>query len=151
PSLHSISRAIMQILGSQRDERSGKRAGFGIEALDEMLATAQERVTHDPHGQDEHGLPAGSVSALIGDANTQKSFLGLAFVGHAFHELAWNIVSKSHDKNAAGWTDADCTSTDPPRAHYVKHLCKPRENPADLSPELRRWAAIVERAGRGHA
>jgi KaiC/GvpD/RAD55 family RecA-like ATPase len=95
PSLHSISRTIMENRGKRRERPSERRAGFGIRELDEMLATTPDgaAVERIPHGQDEQGFPCSTVNALIGDANTQKSFLGLAFLGHVFHELVWSVVT----------------------------------------------------------
>src|SRR5260370_3454983 len=59
-------------------------ASFGVRYLDDMLAT-------DKHGRS--GLPVGSVTAIIGEANTQKSRLGYAFLAQAFQPVAEAILN----------------------------------------------------------
>lgn len=164
PSLHSLSRAIMENRAPGREQPFDRRAGFGIEELDEMLAKAPTPPAGPEHGQDPQGLPCGTVSALIGDANTQKSFLGHAFLGHVFHDLVWKLVSeKGPDQpttlQSLRWTDRHCCDeNDPARLRYVNHLrsttAASRADPVavhKIPARVRRWAHRIEKAGRGVA
>ncbi len=98
PSLHYASRSLMsaargvdddgtgrageeEARRGKREERLPERAGFGIMYLDEMLA---EPVGAPRPGSDTRGLPCSTITALIGDAGTQKTGLGIAFLGQAF-------------------------------------------------------------------
>jgi len=162
PSLHSMSREIMENRAPGPQQPSNRRAGFGIEELDEMLAKASEPRTGRGHGQDPRGLPCGTVSALIGDANTQKSFLGHAFLAHVFHDLVWQVVSSQQRLDLTStldelqWSDYACADDkDRARIHYVKHLCSTfaasRHKPIPLKQlphRVRRWAYRIENAGR---
>ena len=166
PSLHSISRGVMQIRSPSREKPSDLRAGFGIPGLDEMLA-AESSDSSDvaEHGHDPNGLPCGTVSALIGDANTQKSFLALAFLGHVFHQLAWKLMADDpaavvHPLDKIGWSDKQVEDPNT-LAHerYVQHLCSAESRfrgldkvaPRELPEEVRRWAWKIDSIGRGHA
>jgi KaiC/GvpD/RAD55 family RecA-like ATPase len=87
PSINCLSRAIMDALGNPRMEApSGKYAGFGIPYLDSMLGGEDE--TEPVKSADLRGLPCSSVTALMGDALTQKSQLGRAFLSHTFFPFA---------------------------------------------------------------
>lgn len=89
PSIHQISRSIMEDCGQGRQQPGGQRAGFGIHYLDQMLGSEAGA----PAG-DERGLPCSTVTALIGDAGTQKSGLGLTFLAHAFHECVARMAQQ---------------------------------------------------------
>jgi KaiC/GvpD/RAD55 family RecA-like ATPase len=152
PSLHSASRAIMEIRAPAQEHVSHRRAGFGIEELDEMLA---KRQTNSPDELgDDRGLPCGMVSALIGDANTQKSFLGHAFLGYGFYPLAAKLVSEPASDSV--WSPEDCAGfTAGAERHYVNCLCttdgpgnwhRPVD-PKELSPDVCRWASRIHKEG----
>lgn len=96
PSLHYASRNLMAPLGApstaprqRRDEGLPQRAGFGIEYLDEMLA---EKGNSDALASDSRGLPCSSITALIGDAGTQKTGLGIAFLGQSYGRMAERLL-----------------------------------------------------------
>ncbi len=84
PSLHYASRSIMNTPGLGRGPGASECAGFGIEYLDDMLA---EQNTDARAGSDARGLPCSTITALIGDAGTQKTGLGIAFLGQAFRQV----------------------------------------------------------------
>jgi len=155
PSLHSMSRRIMESRGPGREISSTRCAGFGIHELDEMLTKASSQSRDDHDGQDKRGLPSGFVSALIGDANTQKSFLGFAYLGQTFHQLAWRLVNDIRPRGVK-------RKGDPRLAHrfYFTHLAEveTRERhrrrkltERTLSPRVRRWGQIIEATGSGLA
>lgn len=158
PSLHALSREVMEGHGPGRDWPSGFCAGFGIRELDEMLTLQRTEPAGSErrlHGHDARGLPCGKVCALIGDANTQKSFVALAFLGHVFHELAWQVLraepkQESSTAEFRSWKGGA-------HNYYLKHLCafagrragKPTQavDSRELSAETCRWAAKIEKAG----
>lgn len=152
PSLHSASRRIMESRDVGREQSPTRCAGFGIQELDEMLAkTSQLNDGFDGH--DERGLPSGSVSALIGDANTQKSFLGLAYLGQTFQQLAWRLVQGARPRGVTRRGDSRLA-----HKFYFTHLAevetrerrlKKKLSERTLSPEVRRWGQIIEKAGNG--
>ncbi len=69
------------------------RAGFGIEQLDNMLAECT--LNDQKHGGDGFGLPAGSVTAIIGEQGTFKSQLARAFLAQCFRT---RVTSSSEPK-----------------------------------------------------
>lgn len=94
PSIHHVSRSIMEDRGDGRQEPSRLRAGFGIHYLDQILARSEDTTQSAEHGLgDPHGLPCSAVTALIGDAGSQKSGLGIAFLAQAFGEFV-NFIAK---------------------------------------------------------
>lgn len=95
PSLHYASRNLMAPVEpaarprQRRDEGLPQRAGFGIEYLDEMLA---EKGKTTEVASDPRGLPCSTITALIGDAGTQKTGLGIAFLGQAYGRLTQRLL-----------------------------------------------------------
>jgi KaiC/GvpD/RAD55 family RecA-like ATPase len=156
PSLHSMSRAVMESRAPGREHPSDRRAGFGIPELDEMLALGSQSAD-GLHGQDRQGLPCGTVSALIGDANTQKSFLALAYLGHLFHDLAWKVVPAGDpppSEEELRWPyEKDGQSISAMRQYYLCHFRKYEGeqhrpcSPEELSANVRKWASRIEKAG----
>lgn len=95
PSLHLLSRQIMEDKQKPRSSPPNRFAGFGIPYLDEMLAgnTRTERERNED--SDHFGLQCSTVTALIGDPMTQKTELGRAFLSQAFVSYAerlWDIA-----------------------------------------------------------
>lgn len=93
-SLHYLSRTTMQRSGSARPPvPRNSYAGFGIRNLDDMLAghgvQAQRR---SGKRDDDCGVPSCSVTALIGDSETQKTRLGRAFLSRCFASYHDNLV-----------------------------------------------------------
>lgn len=66
-------------------------AAFGIHYLDDMLGGQTEHVVRE-NGDDKCGLPCSTVTALIGNSETQKSPLGTAFLSRCFTEYAKKYV-----------------------------------------------------------
>lgn len=101
PSIHYITRLIMEDRGEGRQASPRRCAGFGIHHLDEMLAEGERSPdavpSRDRQSGDERGLPCSSVTALIGDAGTQKSGLGLAFLAQTFAKLVAEVVELKSD------------------------------------------------------
>jgi hypothetical protein len=105
-SLNRLSREVMETHGRPRmDVPIGKYAGFGIPYLDTMLAGDDDGDTHT--GADLRGLPCSSVTALIGDALTQKSQLGRAFLSRAFYPFAKAFAEKVKSKCPRSGTKAE--------------------------------------------
>jgi hypothetical protein len=97
PSLHLLSRQIMEDKQKERSSPPEKFAGFGIRFLDEMLAGN----TRTKRKRGEHfspfGLQCSTVTALIGDPMTQKTELGRAFLSQAFVSYAerlWDLAQE---------------------------------------------------------
>lgn len=97
PQEGSVDGAVRQAVagtgvsrGQRRDEGRPQRAGFGIEYLDEMLA---EKGITDAPASDPRGLPCSTITALIGDAGTQKTGLGIAFLGQAYGRLVEHLLA----------------------------------------------------------
>jgi KaiC/GvpD/RAD55 family RecA-like ATPase len=87
-SLHNQSRAIMEEVGRGTASYPSPRfAAFGIPYLDDILGGESESVRREG-GDDKRGLPCSTMTAIIGDASTQKSKLGVAFLGRCFTEYA---------------------------------------------------------------
>lgn len=99
PSFHQLSNTDAKLkppLGGQRervlsDPREWRYASFGIYQADAMLASARNPlgnelagVSNNTAGFDEMGLPAGSITALIGNESTHKSKLARAFLAQSF-------------------------------------------------------------------
>jgi hypothetical protein len=74
-------------------DRKAMYVGFGIPALDEMLAGDPKaampgELPAQQRGFDLRGLPCGSETALIRDPGTNKSGLGIVFLSRAFFDFA---------------------------------------------------------------
>jgi KaiC/GvpD/RAD55 family RecA-like ATPase len=114
PSIHCLSREVMDTRGKPRMAApKDKYAGFGIPYLDSMLGGDDE--ASPVNGADSQGLPCGSVTALIGDALTQKSQLGRAFLSRCFYPYARALADRvkghcpvaSQDKDDKARYEAD--------------------------------------------
>ena len=87
-SLHHIYRSRMSGEGRGRPAEPQRRfAAFGIRYLDDMLDTTGDNFRRR-NGDDERGLLCGTTTALIGNAETQKSPLGFAFLSRCFRHYA---------------------------------------------------------------
>jgi KaiC/GvpD/RAD55 family RecA-like ATPase len=87
PSLHRIGRGVMESTGKGIPPKDAKRyAGFGIHYLDDMLAGTDEPLVEP--ASDMRGLPCSTTTALMGDPETQKTQLGLAFLSRSFKNYA---------------------------------------------------------------
>jgi KaiC/GvpD/RAD55 family RecA-like ATPase len=86
-SINNLSRELMVQRGDPKSEPpTGKYAAFGIPYLDTILGGEGELALRE--GSDTRGLPCSSVTALIGDALTNKSLLGRAFLSRTFYPFA---------------------------------------------------------------
>ncbi|HJR07105.1 MAG TPA: ATPase domain-containing protein [Pyrinomonadaceae bacterium] len=93
-SINHLSRLVMETQGQPRMEPpKDKYAGFGIPNLDSMLG-GDAPEGNKQTGGDKRGLPCSRITALIGDALTQKSQLGRAFLGRAFYPFAKALADK---------------------------------------------------------
>ena len=63
-------------------------AAFGIPYLDNMLEGSAEAVERGEKGDDQLGLQHSTVTALIGNSETQKSPLGVAFLSRCYADFA---------------------------------------------------------------
>jgi hypothetical protein len=96
PSINYLSRELMKVRGKPREERPKRKyAGFGIPYLDTMLGG--DGTLHNREGEDSRGLPCSSVTALIGDALTQKSQLGRAFLSRTFYSFVAALANEVRD------------------------------------------------------
>lgn len=87
-SLHHAYRRVMTNVGRGRaSEPSDAFAAFGIRYLDEMLEIGKENFKRQK-GNDLRGLRCGTTTALIGNSETQKGPLGVAFLSRCFREYA---------------------------------------------------------------
>ncbi|HEV2800588.1 MAG TPA: ATPase domain-containing protein [Pyrinomonadaceae bacterium] len=85
-SLHHSYRKVMYNVGRGRlSELPERFAAFGIRYLDEMLGTGKADFRRQK-GDDQRGLPCSTTTALIGNAETQKAPLGVAFLSRCFRE-----------------------------------------------------------------
>lgn len=92
-SINHLSRGLMAQQGETRPEPTkGRYAGFGIPYLDSMLAG--DGKPPNRRNVDTMGLPCSSVTALIGDALTQKSQLGRAFLSRTFYPFASELAAR---------------------------------------------------------
>lgn len=110
-SLHYLSRTTMQKPGTERPEKAlNQYAAFGIPYLDDMLGGE-----HSPPGRmartrcDGRGLPCFSVTALIGDSETQKTRLGQSFLSRSF--ASFPDVFSAVTQELSGKGSSDTTST----------------------------------------
>ena len=102
PSLHMLSRGIMEERREPKtDPPTDRFAAFGVTYLDEMLegqGPAEGPTTHNPaNGSDNRGLPWSSITALIGDAGTQKTPLGYAFLARCFVGYARRLYKQAKE------------------------------------------------------
>jgi hypothetical protein len=94
PSFNTLSRRAMHEVTSGESTRVpiDRFAGFGLPHLDEMLGgDAQTEIPSGAPG-DLHGLPYGSLSGVIGDANTLKAELGWKFLRRGFEIHAEEMI-----------------------------------------------------------
>jgi KaiC/GvpD/RAD55 family RecA-like ATPase len=88
-SLHHLNRKIMVTQGEGRPANPPpKYAAFGIRYLDNMLASKVDDFRRDATGDDQRGLLCRTITALIGNSQTQKSPLGYAFLSRCFRSYA---------------------------------------------------------------
>ena len=88
PSIHRLNRGVMNLRDKGRPASLPKRfAAFGIRHLDDMLDGEKMNYARKA-GDDQRGLKCGTTTALIGNADTQKSPLGYAFLSRCFREYA---------------------------------------------------------------
>ena len=99
-SLHNLNRSIMTEPGPGRPaEPPPEYANFGIPYLDNMLAGN----SNDPK---QIGLRQSTVTALIGNSETQKRPLGTAFLSRCYIDFAKELVNflsedSNHNNNQA--------------------------------------------------
>lgn len=97
-SLHHFNRMVMKRRGQGPPPLpSHSFNSFGIEYLDNMLSGTVE--TERRSGFDIRGIPAGTITALIGDSFTQKSRLGIAYLSQAFSPVT-RILAEFDDFRA---------------------------------------------------
>ncbi len=96
PSLHYLNRSVMLTTGKGRPASpNNKFAAFGIRHLDDMLESVPEKTqagdVQPPNrnrGNDGRGLRCGTATTLIGNSETQKRPLGVAFLSRCFRQFA---------------------------------------------------------------
>ncbi|HWS88370.1 MAG TPA: ATPase domain-containing protein [Pyrinomonadaceae bacterium] len=86
-SLHHSYRKAMTAGRSRPPEPSKNYAAFGIRYLDDMLEKAGDDFRRRD-GDDQRGLRCSTTTALIGNPETQKGPLGVAFLSRCFREYA---------------------------------------------------------------
>lgn len=86
-SLHHSYRKAMTFDRSRPPEPSERYAAFGIRYLDDLLETGNDNFKREG-GDDQRGLRCSTTTALIGNPETQKGPLGIAFLSRCFREYA---------------------------------------------------------------
>ena len=101
PSLSYLNRAVMAQTHAPRPPLPENQfAAFGIPYLDNMLGGegfAAEPMEENEQYYDTRGLPAGTVTALIGDSLTQKTRLGRWFLSRSFFPFFYNSSPGASD------------------------------------------------------
>ena len=102
PSLHTVSRRIMNEPTkppSYFDFTRYRRAGFGIKYLDDLCGDAPQLPAGDRSAfqSDSSGLAYGTLTAIIGDANTSKTDVAHKFLRRGFELFAENLDSLFSD------------------------------------------------------
>lgn len=100
PSLHQVARERGPAPADAGGRRNGPFAMFGIYHLDTMLGSPAHPWSGrapDP-GADERGLPAGSVTTVIGREATHKSQLARSFLAMAFRTRYESADSPARSK-----------------------------------------------------
>ncbi|MFY9747311.1 MAG: hypothetical protein WAK25_13570, partial [Acidobacteriaceae bacterium] len=119
-SLHYSARALMHTPKEKSPAAPRKRfAAFGIRYLDNMLDGEVAKDVSYIDGFDSSGLPCATVTALIGDALTQKTRLGRAFLNRCFSRYPLRLVGLAKV----------CAAGRPAIEQYLTEKC----NVADLS------------------
>jgi KaiC/GvpD/RAD55 family RecA-like ATPase len=92
-SLHHSYRKVMNNRAKGRPAQLPERyAAFGIRYLDEMLGSKGMNFGRNK-GDDERGLRCSTTTAIIGNAETQKGPLGVAFLTRCFREYAYRFYT----------------------------------------------------------
>jgi KaiC/GvpD/RAD55 family RecA-like ATPase len=86
-SLHHSYRKAMTAGRGRPPEPSERYAAFGIRYLDDLLETGNDNFRRQG-GDDQRGLRCSTTTALIGNPETQKGPLGIAFLSRCFREYA---------------------------------------------------------------
>jgi KaiC/GvpD/RAD55 family RecA-like ATPase len=86
-SLHHSYRKAMTAGKGRAGEPSERYAAFGIRYLDDLLEKGNENFKRS-EGNDQRGLRCSTTTALIGNPETQKGPLGVAFLSRCFREYA---------------------------------------------------------------
>jgi KaiC/GvpD/RAD55 family RecA-like ATPase len=86
-SLHHSYRKSMTDGQGRPPEPSERFAAFGIRYLDDLLETGNDNFRRQG-GDDQRGLRCSTTTALIGNPETQKGPLGIAFLSRCFREYA---------------------------------------------------------------
>lgn len=92
PSLSTLSRRSMNEPNSLKpgpEVNERRRAGFGLEALDELCGCAEREDGGLLH--DAAGVRYGTLSAILGDSNTHKTPLAEKFILRGFELFARNL------------------------------------------------------------
>ncbi|MFL6256760.1 MAG: ATPase domain-containing protein [Pyrinomonadaceae bacterium] len=121
PSINNLSRELMEQRGEPKNEPPpNKYAAFGIPYLDTMLGGDGELRPEDD-GSDTRGLPCSSVTALIGDALTQKGVLGRAFLSRTFYSFARTLAKRVNEEPPEYLARAQAEGVDKFR-QYIKQM-----------------------------
>jgi KaiC/GvpD/RAD55 family RecA-like ATPase len=150
-SLHRDARAIMQKEGPQRPPRiERKHAAFGIRYLDNMLSgKVDEEVTMGENGFETSGLPCATVTALIGDALTQKTRLGRAFLSRSFAQYPKRLLGLADAIGKGQKQFRDCLKSLTPKDILESELSmyNPEWKRADEARRVTVAAEILEKRG----
>ncbi|HEY9401692.1 MAG TPA: ATPase domain-containing protein [Pyrinomonadaceae bacterium] len=95
-SLHHSYRKAMTAGKGRPPEPSERYAGFGIRYLDDLLERGNENFKRQG-GDDQRGLRCSTTTALIGNPETQKGPLGVAFLSRCFREYASRFAETLHE------------------------------------------------------
>jgi len=130
PSINTLSRELMEQRGEPKIEPpSDRHAAFGIPYLDTILGGDGElRLLN---GSDTRGLPCSSVTALIGDALTNKSLLGRAFLSRTFYPFACALAD-----SVKGKLPSPVRKTDEEKPRYKARLRRFQEEVENAGNEL---------------
>jgi KaiC/GvpD/RAD55 family RecA-like ATPase len=140
PSLSYLNRAVMSQTHAPRPPLPENQfAAFGISYLDNMLGgegfEAEPRQENEQY-YDTRGLPAGTVTALIGDSLTQKTRLGRWFLSRSFFPFFFNSSADASDSLEAV---AEVLQSDPKmrqKLDQIRELRDDRKHTYPLAEQL---------------
>ncbi len=124
-SLHYLNREIMAMAGTGRPANLPEHyAAFGIRYLDDMLEHSGERYTRPRriNGNDWRGLRSSTTTALIGNSDTQKSPLGVAFLARCFRAYAERLQDKLKEASYDKEHNTERFSIDLERAEHLARI-----------------------------
>lgn len=140
-SLHHSYRKVMNNRARGRPAQLPERyAAFGIRYLDEMLGS-KGMIFGRSEGDDQRGLRCSTTTAIIGNAETQKGPLGVAFLSRCFREYADRFYDEIEKK-----IEETRSMSDGERRRHLRQTLPPTREAAKASELGKRWGP--ERAER---